>query len=117
MRPVLVVSVHLDFSRKTVRKQQLDKIIEAIRSSEEALVIMGDFNEEWTNEDSVVQVLVNEAGMQAYQPESPDHATYKDKRLDWILISQQLEFTGHRVMPTQVSDHRLVVAEVRWRDE
>ncbi len=117
VRPVLVVSVHLDFSRKSVREKQLDRIIEAIKSSEEALILMGDFNEEWDNEDSVVQALVNDAGMTAFEPESSDHASYKDKRLDWILISDQLEFTGHRVLPDQVSDHRLVVAEVRWREE
>ena len=116
VRPVQVVSVHLDFSRKAVRRNQLGKIIEAIQATEEALIIMGDFNEEWDNEESVVQALVNEAGMQAFQPESGDHASYKDKRLDWILISEQLEFTGHRVITEQVSDHRLVVAEVRWRE-
>ena len=112
-----VLSVHLDFSRKAVRRNQLGKIIEAIQATEEALIIMGDFNEEWDNEESVVQALVNEAGMQAFQPESGDHASYKDKRLDWILISEQLEFTGHRVITEEVSDHRLVVAEVRWREE
>ena len=77
---------------------------------------MGDFNEEWDSEESVIQILVNEGGMKAYQPESLDHASYKDKRLDWILISSELEFNSHRVFQQEVSDHRLIVAELRWSD-
>ena len=90
-----------------------DTIIEAVRSTEEALIIMGDFNEEWANEDSVVRALVKEAGMQVYQAESPNHATYKDKRLDWILLSRDLAFATYRSAPDTLSDHRAVIADIR----
>jgi endonuclease/exonuclease/phosphatase family metal-dependent hydrolase len=78
---------------------------------------MGDFNEQWRSEDSVVRRLVEEAGMKAYQPESDDLPTYKSKRLDWILVSRELEFVRYQVLGEEVSDHRMVTAELRWGSE
>ena len=116
VRQVLLVSVHLDFSRKRARERQLAEIIKAINESPLPIILMGDFNEYW-REDSVVRHLVEEAGMVAFQPEADNLATYKDKRLDWILTSAELEFVDYRVVDELVSDHRLVVAELRWRGE
>ena len=114
LRPVRVVSAHLDFSRKGARRQQLADIIEVINRSPIPIILMGDFNEEWLPDDSVVRRLVDEAGMTAYQPESDRLASYKTSRLDWIFISEELEFVTYRTVQDQVSDHRLVVAELRW---
>jgi hypothetical protein len=36
-------------------------------------------------------------------------------RLDWILVSDELEFGGYRTLPDQLSDHLGVVAEIRPR--
>lgn len=114
LRPVRVVSTHLDFSRKGARRQQLADIVEAIIRSSIPIILMGDFNEEWRRDDSVVRRLVEEAGMTAYQPQSDRLASYKNSRLDWIFISEELEFVTYRTVQDQVSDHRLVVAELRW---
>ena len=117
MKSVRIVSVHLDFSRKRVRKQQLADIIKAINESSVPIILMGDFNEQWHSEDSVVRHLVEEAGMKAYQPESEDLPTYKSKRLDWILVSRELEFVSYQVVEEEVSDHRMVTAQLRWSSE
>lgn len=114
VKSVRIVSVHLDFSRKRVRKQQLADIIKAINESSVPIILMGDFNEQWRSEDSVVRHLVEEAGMKAYQAESEDLPTYKSKRLDWILISPELEFVSYQVVGEEVSDHRMVTARLRW---
>ena len=114
IRPVRVVSAHLDFSRKGARRQQLADIIEAIIRSPIPIILMGDFNEEWRPDESVVRRLIEEAGMTAYQPQSDRLASYKKSRLDWIFISDELEFVTYRTVQDQVSDHRLVVAELRW---
>ena len=37
------------------------------------------------------------------------------ERLDWILVSPELEIIEQRVLPTAVSDHLAVVADVRVR--
>ena len=69
-----------------------------------------------SGEESVVRRLVREGGLQAWQPESADYATYRDKRLDWILVSPELEIVDYRVVDDPISDHRLVVADLRWRE-
>ncbi|QFU74347.1 hypothetical protein EY643_01045 [Halioglobus maricola] len=115
--PVRLVSVHLDFSRRSARRRQVGAIIEAAKSSSEPMIVMGDFNEQWHSEDSIVRHLVEEAGLIAFEPESKAHPTYKAKRLDWVLLSEELEFESHQVMEEVVSDHRLVVAQIRWRKE
>ena len=117
LKPVRIGSVHMDFSRKGVRKQQLADIISAIKESSVPIILMGDFNEQWRSEDSVVRRLVEEAGMKAYQPESEHLPTYKSKRLDWILVSPELEFVSYQVVGEEVSDHRMVTAELRWSSE
>jgi endonuclease/exonuclease/phosphatase family metal-dependent hydrolase len=116
IREVRLASVHLDFSRKKAREKQLEEIISAINESPVPIIIMGDFNEPW-DDDSVVRRLVEEAGLVAFQPDAENLATYKDKRLDWILTSAELEFVEYAVLDQLVSDHRLVVARLRWRGE
>ena len=41
-----------------------------------------------------------------------DLATYPSsgRRLDWVLISEDLEFLRHEVLPQVVSDHQAVAA-------
>jgi endonuclease/exonuclease/phosphatase family metal-dependent hydrolase len=117
MKPVRIVSVHLDFSRKSARQQQLADIIRAINESPVPIILMGDFNEQWGLEDSVLRRLVEDAGMKVFQPESDDLPTYKSKRLDWILVSRELEFVSYQVVGEKVSDHRMVTAELRWSIE
>ena len=117
IRAVRVASLHLDFSRKGARRRQLADIIEAINESPIPIILMGDFNERWRSEDSVVRRLVEEANMVAYQPESEGLSTYKTKRLDWILVSGELEFVSYRVVDEEVSDHRMVIAELGWSND
>ena len=38
----------------------------------------------------------------------------RERRFDWILISNELEFISYRVLPDIISDHFAVVAEVKW---
>jgi endonuclease/exonuclease/phosphatase family metal-dependent hydrolase len=116
-RPVRVASVHLDFSRKDARQRQMDAIIKNVIDTPIPVIVMGDFNEQWDTDGSVVRRLVEEGGLVAYMPESQSLHTYKSKRLDWILVSPELEFTSYEVVEDVVSDHRLIVAQLRWRTE
>ena len=79
------------------------------------MIIMGDFNETWNSKDSVIRRLVDEAGLVAFKPDAANLATYKTKRLDWILISPELEFVEYKVSPELISDHQMVMAALRWR--
>jgi endonuclease/exonuclease/phosphatase family metal-dependent hydrolase len=59
--------------------------------------------------------VATEFGLRAFTPEGSDFATYKEtKRLDWILISEELEFVDYDVLPDLVSDHRGLVARIGW---
>ncbi len=111
-----VVSVHLDFSRKSVREQQSAELAEALAARANPLIVMGDFNSDWTADEQVVRALAERADLQVYRPDAADLPTYSgSKRYDWILISRQLEFVSFEVLPDILSDHSAVLAEIRMR--
>ncbi len=113
-----VVSVHLDFSRKSVRDQQASELALALEGRKNPLIILGDFNSDWPSDGSVVKALVEKANLSAYQPEADGLHTYgrSSRRLDWVLISDGLRFADYRVLPDVVSDHFAVVAAIRLQE-
>jgi len=113
------VSVHLDFSRKSVRRKQVRKMITELAERENPLIIMGDFNCEWTGKDRSLRTLAKELDLVAYKPTAEDMPTFPKlkKRLDWLLVSPELEFVEYRTVPDAVSDHRGVVAVLRIADQ
>ncbi|HSQ69464.1 MAG TPA: endonuclease/exonuclease/phosphatase family protein [Steroidobacteraceae bacterium] len=117
--PVDIVSVHLDFSRESVRNHQMQQMAEILDRRVGPLIVLGDFNSDWFDEASVVAEFAHRCGMQAYAPSHDGLGTYRSngRRLDWVLISSELEFLDHRVMPQVVSDHQAVVAVIGLRGE
>ena len=111
---VALVSVHLDFSRDSVRQRQIEEMIATLRDIDGPLVVMGDFNAGWAAPGSAVRLLAEALNLQAFEPLSEEFGSYvgDNKRLDWILISKQLQFVGHHVIFEVVSDHFTVVADV-----
>lgn len=107
-----VISVHLDFSRQAVRTRQIGEMRTVLAGRNNPLIILGDFNSDWLADDSVVRELTRRSGLQVYRPEAIDLGTYGANRLDWILISAELEFISYAVLPDEVSDHLGVVAEI-----
>lgn len=107
-----VISVHLDFSRQAVRAGQIAEMRAVLAGRKNPLIILGDFNSDWLADDSVVRELTKRSGLQVYNPEALDLGTYGASRLDWILISADLEFISYAVLPDVVSDHLGVVAEI-----
>ena len=109
-----VVSLHLDFSSKDTRRKQALELIELMRERDRPMIVMGDFNAEWNGKDTTVQLIASELALKAYNPtgEGLDTFTYSDKRLDWILVSNGLEFREYQVVSDAVSDHRGVIAEL-----
>ena len=76
---------------------------------------MGDFNSEWLAELSVIKELATNSRFFTYEPDRSDYNTYKDKRLDWILISKDMEFVTYKVLPDTLSDHAMIVADIRFK--
>lgn len=111
-----IVSVHLDFSRKSVREQQSAELSETLAGRGNPIIIMGDFNSDWFADEQVVRALAERTGLHVYRPDAEDLATYSStKRFDWILISEQLEFVSFEVLPDILSDHSAVVAEISMK--
>lgn len=111
-----VVSVHLDFARSSVRAAQVQALIDCLQSRARPLVVMGDFNCQWTDADGHLQRLAEELDLQAHAPDDNSTATFRtlDKRLDWILVSPELTFTRYETLPDVVSDHAAVLAELAY---
>ncbi|MGI9537258.1 MAG: endonuclease/exonuclease/phosphatase family protein [Desulfocapsaceae bacterium] len=110
---IAVISVHLDFSRESVRQQQLAEIRETLSALHMPVIVMGDFNSE-----SLVSQLTsgsekNWLSLHTYYDSTKDLSTYKQKRLDWILLSNDFVFESYRVSPVELSDHLAVIATVR----
>lgn len=119
-RQLLVASAHLDARSASIRSRQVEKLISCLSSSGKPIVLMGDLNSRWSDESDAVRVLASRLGLYAYRPDHPELATFHtngpSKRIDWILISPELEFIDCRVWPDQLSDHLAVAADLRWRD-
>lgn len=112
---VSVISVHLDFSRKKVRDAQIEEMRAMLPDITPPVIILGDFNTDWSSEDSSLKTIVATGNLKVYQPESTQLGTYKKgkHRLDWILISKELEFVSYQVPQDILSDHQPVQAAVR----
>ncbi len=115
---VSVISVHLDFSRKKVREAQIEEMRAMLPDIAPPVIILGDFNTDWNSKDSSLKTIVAKGNLKVYQPESTQLGTYKKgkQRLDWILISKELEFVSYEVPQIVLSDHQPVQASVRLLD-
>jgi len=112
--PIDVVSIHLDFLADRVRRRQVEQLVETFRESDRPLVVMGDFNCEWSERRRSLDLLRRELRLRPL--DAAAHATYPSwrplVRLDWILISDALAFAGYETLPDRLSDHLGVVATV-----
>lgn len=112
-----IVSVHLDFSRDSVRQQQIAEMAAVLSDRTSPIIVLGDLNDDWSSDGSIVAELARRCRMQAYQPLAENMGTHPSsgRRLDWVLISEELEFLNHEVLPHTVSDHRAIVADIGFR--
>ncbi|MBT3381651.1 MAG: hypothetical protein HN742_13815 [Lentisphaerae bacterium] len=121
MQQVDVVAVHLDFSSHRMRVSEIEEMADALeeRLTGRPVIVMGDFNSEWIRRRSVVREFAGRLGLSTWEPESETVVTFPDfgARLDYILISDELEFVSHAVLEDVVSDHLAVVATVRLRSK
>ena len=109
-----IVSVHLDFSRQKVREKQIAEMQEVLSKRNNPLIILGDFNSNWFADKSVVKRLAEKGKLKVYKSQANNLPTYNSgSRLDWILISKELEFISYKVLPDKLSDHLMVVAEIQ----
>lgn len=117
---VTLVSVHFDFLRKSVRDRQVNEMVSHLSGIDGPLILMGDLNSQWGQETSHVRILADGLRLRAFYPERSGLGTYKGptgKRLDWVLISHELDFKDYKVLPDVVADHLAVYAEIDYRGQ
>jgi endonuclease/exonuclease/phosphatase family metal-dependent hydrolase len=120
-----VVSLHLEPFNPVIRRQQVRQLTDVLADRNDngnragarrrPLVVLGDFNCSWSDEARQLRPLARELGLRAYQPHrrAPTYPSRRPwRRLDWILVSGDLEFAAYRTLPNPVSDHLGVVADL-----
>jgi endonuclease/exonuclease/phosphatase family metal-dependent hydrolase len=110
-----VMSLHLEPFNPVIRRQQVRQIADAVGRRQRPLVVLGDFNCSWSEEARQLRPLALELGLRPYQPHrsAPTYPSRRPwRRLDWILVSTELEFAAYRTLPNPVSDHLGVVADL-----
>ncbi len=116
-RPILIASTHLEPGSRRIRRRQADELITALAGAGLPLIVLGDFNCDWPDDDALRRIATHLA-LQAFEPDGDALRTWPssdpDKRIDWIICSRDLRFVTYEVWPDVVSDHLGVVAELRW---
>jgi endonuclease/exonuclease/phosphatase family metal-dependent hydrolase len=110
-----LASVHLDFLTPAARRRQIAHLVEALGRRQRPLVLLGDLNCCWRRDPRSMDLLTEELGLTAHQPHArvPTFpASRPRRRLDWILVSPELQFVAYRTLPVPLSDHLGVLAEV-----
>lgn len=109
-----VVSLHLDFSRQYVREKQIKELNDVLKHRNNPLIIMGDFNSAALAKKLVSKSSRNDYQLHTYQPNNSRLTTYKSKRLDWIILSKELQFNYFYHNQDHLSDHQAVVANISF---
>ncbi|MEE4174852.1 MAG: endonuclease/exonuclease/phosphatase family protein [Xanthomonadales bacterium] len=115
--PVMLtlVSLHLDFSRRSTREAQFAAMTRVLEQFPRPLVVMGDFNTEWESRGGLLKTFADNLDLHAWAPAEAGYGTYEGgkKRLDWVLVSREIGFADYAVIDTVVSDHLPVWAQLR----
>jgi len=112
-----VISVHLDFSRRSKRIEQIEVMKKVLGGRTNPAIVLGDFNSGWIEGEQELQALASKRNLRAHLPKANYLYTYFDDRLDWILVSEEFKFCNYYTAPDILSDHLAVVSELVPLDE
>lgn len=109
-----VVSAHLDFASEQTRREQASEIIASLKQRNRPIILMGDFNTGWKRSTSAVRILAEALNLHSYAPDDSSLVTFPKhtRRLDWILVSDEINFDSYQVIQTVVSDHLGIVSDM-----
>ena len=86
------------------------------KDNSSSTISMGDFNSEWLAREYMLERFAENSPLHVFQPASKTLNTYGTKRIDWILLSKNLEFISYTVSDTVLSDHRALIAEIKYKN-
>jgi len=108
-----VISVHLDFSSRSTRIEQIKDMGKILASRNNPVIVVGDFNSGWVKGEQELQAFTSKRNLKAYLPEANHLNTYSNARLDWILISEEFIFCRYYNAADILSDHLAVISEIK----
>ncbi|MDC7226572.1 MAG: endonuclease/exonuclease/phosphatase family protein [Spirochaetales bacterium] len=112
---ICLVSLHLAPLLPQMRRLQAAAVIDFLNDLDCPIVVCGDFNCGWSS-GSAVNKMTEELNLKAWKPTEKGLSTHgAGRRLDWILISEELEFIDYRVLNQRLSDHSAVKAVIRYK--
>ncbi len=125
-----VFGLHLSHRSEDVREQSAASVVELVRESPHACIVMGDMNStpigfphssKAGDGGNAIETFSQSGLVLSGLPDLPledAELTYRSDDpksiIDWILVSLPLRFESHAVEPSTLSDHRPVVADVTW---
>lgn len=114
---VRVASVHLHPSEPAIRARQADLLVKTLADAPRPLIVMGDLN--CDRDEPAFTTITEGLGLRSPPADASGLATYPSRnpalRIDWILVSPELEFVHYVICGGLESDHRAVRADLRWR--
>jgi len=113
-----VVSVHLDPLRQGVRDQQAAELAAIIEERGRPVIVMGDFNDDWNDEDSAARLLADTLGLSTHGARCEECHTHRRMKnfVDWILVSPELSIDSFEILGDDISDHYAIAATLRLSD-
>jgi endonuclease/exonuclease/phosphatase family metal-dependent hydrolase len=119
-RELDVVSVHFHERFSAMRMDQARALAREMGRRRRPLVIMGDMNCAWNDSEKTLRILAEQLGLTAFEPDDKRIITSltdeMGRRLDWVLVSKELEIRSQRVLPDRLAERLAVVAEIAWRE-
>jgi endonuclease/exonuclease/phosphatase family metal-dependent hydrolase len=121
--PVRLIAVHLSHRSESVRVKSAQILRDLSTSGGVPLVLAGDFNSapagfaghaRTTSGENAVELLLADGGFHASASETGPAtfpANAPGQTIDWILHPRTWRVIDHRVIDTQLSDHRPVAAD------
>lgn len=112
-RQLSVVNVHLHYAPGAIQNEQAEALIRHVNGLPRPVIVAGDLNSGWS--PGLVAEITTRCGLSAWQPHS-NQPTLRgsERRIDWILISEPLQWVDVTTTSNLPSDHAGVIAEVLW---
>jgi endonuclease/exonuclease/phosphatase family metal-dependent hydrolase len=119
-REIEILGVHLDWLSRRARAGQIEALARAVGPACMPRVVLGDLNAmtlgTWARGDAVDDTVSALALALGLRPSSSISRTFPGRAprwaLDWILASPELDVSALEVVPTALSDHAAIVAEI-----
>lgn len=108
---VRVINTHLClYKYHEVKKRELDKLLEIVKKTEIPTIIMGDFNLRENAED--LKYFQDELAPLGIKMVENDKATFGNKILDYIFVSDSFNVDKINVVKTDLSDHNALIVDL-----